>query len=78
MATVNDTPVNSMDALDLLKEKLSKLHALMTMTFGASADTFNGLSDEHRDNYLWACSTLAAESRALAASLTPASVEVQA
>jgi hypothetical protein len=51
---------------------------MMNMTFGNSAEAFNGLNDEHRDNYLWACATMVAESKALASSLRPGAIEVQA
>ncbi len=78
MATLNPTPADSIVVLDALTEKLKKLHAMMIMTYGNAADAFNGLNDEHRDNYLWACATMVEESSALAESLRPAAVQVQA
>ncbi len=75
MADTNNTPVNTMGVIDALTEKLNKLHAMMIMTYGNAADAFNGLNDEHRDNYLWACASLVEESRALAESLSQAAVQ---
>lgn len=46
---------------DQLSARQSQLQALLAMTFGEAGEVFRRLSDEHQDNYLWACKMLARE-----------------
>lgn len=73
--TPSEHRIDTMDKLNAIDEKLCKLRALLTMTFGNNADAFNALSDLHRDNYLWACSTLVDECKAAVDSLSPTEVQ---
>jgi hypothetical protein len=45
-----------------LSTKLTQLHALLEMTYGGASEPFNDMSDDLRDNYMWACSDMARES----------------
>ena len=53
------------DVCDTLSAKLSQLSALLNATYGNSRESFSSMNDTHQDNYLWACSNLADECRAL-------------
>ena len=74
MATSNNTPGNPLDLINALQSKAAQLEAIMNMTFGEAAESFNNLSDQLRDNYLWHASEMVGEIRTLAESLTPAAV----
>lgn len=78
MATLNPTPAESLNVLDALTTKSAHLQAILIMTCGQSAEAFNAVSDEIRDNYLWHASELASEIKELASTLRPAAVQVQA
>lgn len=52
-----------------LSANLSKLSALLEMTYGGARETFDGMNKSLRDNYLWACADLANDCQALAESL---------
>lgn len=56
--------------LDLLDMKLTHLNAMLHMTYGGGAESFNQLSDETRDNFLWACSQTVKESLEIVRSIT--------
>ena len=45
--------------------KLSMLKAMLTITHGCGAKSFDQWSDSVRDNYLWSCATMAEEIEAL-------------
>jgi len=49
-----------------LDRKLAQLEALLHATYGVSQEGFDAMAAELRDNYMWACSDLAGECRALA------------
>jgi hypothetical protein len=66
-----------LDVLNDLQSKSTQLKALMLMTYGHAADSFNNLADEYRDNYLWHCSVVVDEIAQLVESLVPATVQVQ-
>lgn len=71
----NPTP-DTLDVLDDLQTKSTQLKALMQMTYGAAAVSFNSLNDEYRDNYLWHCSMVVDEIAKLAESLAPTNLQV--
>jgi hypothetical protein len=54
-----------------LSSKLIQLKALLTMTHGNAGETFNDMSDEMRDNYLWACASMAGDCEELAEAIGP-------
>ena len=51
--------------LDHLQARLAQLEAMLTTTCGAGHESFDGWSDEIKNNYLWACSMLADECKEL-------------
>ncbi|MBH1979396.1 MAG: hypothetical protein I8H67_13680 [Comamonadaceae bacterium] len=54
------------DDFDTLTEKTTKLNALLIQTYGDdSGSGFRNTSDEIQDAYLWACSDIAGEIKAL-------------
>jgi hypothetical protein len=53
------------DIHDQLEARLSQLDAMLTMTTGAGFESFSNWSNEIKENYLWACSMLAAECKEL-------------
>lgn len=57
--------VTTGDIHDQLEARLSQLDAMLTMTRGSGFETFNNWSDPIKENYLWACSMLAAECKEL-------------
>ena len=78
MATLNNTPADSMNVLDALTTKCAHLESLLCMTYGEAAQAFNSMNDEIRDNYLWHAAEVAGEIKLLADALSPAAVQVQA
>ena len=50
-------PVNA-DDYDTADKLANQLLALLQHAFGASGESFRSLSDEHQDNYIWACADL--------------------
>ena len=46
---------DAMHTKDELNKKLLHLQAMLTMTFGEARASFDDMSEELRDNYLWAC-----------------------
>jgi hypothetical protein len=65
---VNDSDV--CEAYDALTAKLSKLQAMLYMTYGNATETFNAMSDTLRENYMWACAGLIDECVELAPKLS--------
>ena len=47
--------VDARDAHDELTKKLLQLQALLAATCGDAQRAFDGLSDELKGNYMWAC-----------------------
>lgn len=58
--------VTPLDVRDQLAVRLSQLQSMLTMTYGNGFETFDNWSDTIKENYLWACSMLAAECKDLA------------
>lgn len=54
------------DIADQLLGRLSQLSALLTAAHGEGAPSFARLSEGARDNYLWACASMARECSDLA------------
>jgi hypothetical protein len=54
------------DIQSTLSAKLAQLKAMLCITYGCGAGTFQNLSVDIQENYMWACADLAAECRALA------------
>jgi hypothetical protein len=55
-----DSRVVAMATYDSLSSSLSQLSAMLN-TVSAGFETFNDLSPKVKENYLWACATLATE-----------------
>ena len=55
-----------LDLLNTVNSLSAKLLTLLCNTYGEAGDSFRGLNDELQDNYLWACSDIAAEIRSAA------------
>lgn len=45
--------------------RLAQLSALLVMTYGVGGEAFRGMNNETQDGYMWACSSIADELRAL-------------
>lgn len=58
-----------MNTLDALNEKLAMLHASLTMINGEGLANFRDHSDELQDAYLCGCAQLAAQCKALVATV---------
>lgn len=50
----------------------AKLNALLAFTYGESGDSFRNMSDHLQDEYMWSCSDMAAELKALVAKIDTA------
>lgn len=50
-----DRQACAMEEFDLLLAKLAQLATLLMATFGTNAESFNGMSERKRDNYLRVC-----------------------
>ena len=66
---------DTLDRIDLLNQKLAQLDAMLVMAYGEGGEVFRNMNDHLQDNYLWACSSLAADCKDLAKYLSPTSVE---
>lgn len=66
--TVKQDVRNACDSLD---RKLAQLHAMLIMTYGDAQESFESMNDDLRGNYMWACSDLAEQCKALSSSITP-------
>lgn len=53
------------DVRNQLGARLAQLHAMLTVTCGNGAETFNDLDAGHKENYLWACTMMAHECQEL-------------
>ena len=62
---------------DELSSKLAQLTALLQMTHGNAAETFNDMSSDLRDKYLWACSAMARDCEELADAIGPRIYELE-
>lgn len=60
-----DSHTDALAIADQLSARQSQLQALLAMTIGDAGAAFRSLSDEHQDNYLWACEMLAREAQEL-------------
>ena len=58
MATENVNDEQACDAFDTLTAKLAQLQAMLNMTYGNAAESFNAMNGTLRDNYLWGCTAL--------------------
>lgn len=67
----SDSISDSQSDYDTLTGKLTQLHAMLTMTYGAGAENFSELSERTRDNYLWACASMVRECETLTQRLSP-------
>lgn len=54
------------DIQSTLSAKLGQLEAMLMITYGCGAETFQNWSSEIQDNYMWSCANLAKECGALA------------
>lgn len=59
----------SLEAQDRLSARLAQLNALLAAVAGEGFETFETLNQEHQQNYLWACASLAGECKALTEAL---------
>lgn len=57
-----DTP-EFLAALETLEASLSKVQALVTMSYGEAGPVFRNMSDELQDNYLWGVAELVDQAR---------------
>lgn len=58
--------VNKTDIHDQLAARLAQLSAMLDCTYGCGAETFQNWSFHIKDNYMWACASIAKECRELA------------
>ncbi len=56
---------NTLDVRDQLGARLAQLTSMLQMIHGNGFENFDNWSDDVKDNYLWGCSMLAEECRAL-------------
>ena len=54
-----------LDDIDALMARVSKLQAMLAMTYGQAGESFRSMNRTLQDNYLWACADLAHESEGL-------------
>lgn len=57
------------DRADHLQARLSQLQAMLAMMQGDGREAFDSLSDDLRDNYVWACSMAVSECKAMIGSI---------
>lgn len=80
MTMTNDTSIKKMtdaeieeqaginyDALNGLHERLAQVSAMLTITYGN--DGFQEWGGDIQDNYLWACSVMLEQAKAMASSI---------
>lgn len=53
------------DVRTLLEARISQLESLLTVPYGECGPSFRGLNDDLQDSFMWTCSYLASEVRAL-------------
>lgn len=58
------------DECNHLTRKLAQLKAMLFMTYGDAEESFSGMSDELRDNFMWACSDMADECHTLSETIS--------
>lgn len=58
--------VAATDIKDQLNARLGHLFAMLTITHGAGAESFNDWSDEIKDDYMWSAAMIAEECKELA------------
>lgn len=61
----SQTPAGNLDVIDQLSMKLAQLEAMLCLTYGASREGFESMAENHRDNFMWACSTMVDECKDL-------------
>lgn len=66
MAVNDSNTISYMDDVEAISEKSAQLRAMLFQTYGEGLDIFRRMSDETRDNYMWACSNMAHEISELA------------
>lgn len=54
-----------LDVRILLEARIAQLESLLMVTYGEGGEAFRGLNDDLQDGFMWACSYLASEVRAL-------------
>ncbi len=58
------------DECNALTRKLAQLKAMLFMTYGDAQEGFDGMNDELKDNFMWACSDMANECHALSETIS--------
>lgn len=67
LATVNviqqkaEQIADRIDIFDQMSAKILQLRSMLVLISGDGLDSFDSMSKELRENYLWACETLAGE-----------------
>lgn len=59
--SITKQQVKNIEIIDQLHTKLYQLHAMTTAIYGEGFKSFEGLSDELKENYLWACADITKE-----------------
>lgn len=54
-------PKTTLEIIDRANEVAGQLNAMLTHTYGCSREAFHTMGEDHKDNYLWACSRMADE-----------------
>jgi hypothetical protein len=71
MAELNVTPLFtsarpvSLDLIDKVTAAAAQLDALLACTYGQNGESFRDNNDEIQDSYMWACSDIASNIKAL-------------
>ncbi len=60
---------NNLNVIDELTQNTAKLSAMLSMIYGSGYESFGGMNDTIKGNYLWACADLASEVDRLARGL---------
>ena len=61
-----DPNADKMELRDHLHTRLLQLHAMLMITYGCGAETFQNWSKDVQENYMWACSSMADECKGIA------------
>ena len=60
-----NTGVSDTDLRSLIGARMTQLDAMLVMTFGECGESLRAMSGSLQDNYMWACSSMLDEIRAL-------------
>lgn len=65
MTDTNNSTTDTKDHADELENKLIQLSSMLTIIHGGGYESFSSWNDRIKDDYLWACSTVAGEAKQL-------------